>query len=49
MEHLYSRTTHLLTLKTGYFVKQTIVVCGSQDGSVLGTDRIVTKLSRVLN
>ena len=51
MKHLYSRATHLLTLEDRIFCKADfcIVVCGSQNGSVLGSDHIVTKLSRVLN
>ena len=51
MEHLYSRTTQLLTLEDRIFCKADfgVVVCGSQDGSVLVSDQIVTKLSRVLN
>ena len=51
MEHLYNRTTHLLTLEDRIFCKADfcVVVCGSQNGSVLGSDQIVTKLSRVLN
>ena len=46
MEHLYNRTTHLLTLEDRIFCKADfcVVVWGSQDGSVLGSDHIVTNL-----
>ena len=46
MEHLYIPTTHLLTLEDRIFCKADfcVGVCGSQDGSVLGSDQIVTNL-----
>lgn len=47
MEHFYNRTTHLLTLEDRIFFCKAdfcVVVCGSQGGSVLGSDHIVTNL-----